>query len=92
MEIHEWYDEPFNAWFDGEIKDVHRGGKVAVKYADGSENLLDTHEVQAAIDVRPLAEWKRLVLQVDHSKSNRLTLSPSFTPQSCGLQLHLSPL
>jgi hypothetical protein len=76
VKIHEWYGAPHNAWFDGEIKDTHRGGKVAVKYTDGSENLLETHEAQAAVDVRPLAEWKRLVQEVKNGiryLENRLT-------------------
>lgn len=62
--IHEWYGPPHNTWFDGEVKDLHRAGKVSVKYTDGSENLLEPHEAQAAIDVRPLAEWKRLAEEV----------------------------
>ena len=74
--IHEWYGPPHNAWFDGEIKDLHRAGKVAVKYTDGSKNLLEPHEAQANIDVRPLAEWKRLMQQVKNGIGylrNRLT-------------------
>ena len=58
--IHEWYGQPHNAWFDGEVKDIRRAGKIAVKYTDGTENLLEPHEAKAAIDVRPLGEWKRL--------------------------------
>ena len=76
VKIHEWYGAPHNTWFDGEVKDVHRGGKVAVKYTDGSENLLEPHEAQAAVDVRPLAEWKRLVQEVKNGIGylrNRLT-------------------
>ena len=60
----EWYGPPYNAWYDGEVKDLHRAGKVAVKYSCGSENLLEPHEAQAALDVRPLAEWKRLAQEV----------------------------
>ena len=59
-----------------DIKDLHRGGKVVVKYNDGSENQLELHEAQAAIDVRHLAEWKRLVEQVKYGIGylrNRLT-------------------
>ena len=74
--IHEWYGPPHNAWFDGEVKDIRRAGKIAVKYTDGTENLLEPHEAKAAIDVRPLGEWKRLVQQVKNGIGylrNRLT-------------------
>ena len=64
MKTREWYGPPFNAWYDGEIKDLHRAGKVAIKYSDGSENLLEPHEARNAVDVRPLAEWRRLAQQV----------------------------
>ena len=28
----EWYGEPYNAWYDGEVKQLHRAGKVVIKY------------------------------------------------------------
>ena len=74
--IHEWYAQPYNTWYDGQVKDVQRGGRIVVKYTDGSENVLEPHEAQAAIDVRPLAEWKRLVQQVKNGIGylhNRMT-------------------
>ena len=64
--------------YDGEIKDIHRGGKVVIKYPaqPGEETLLEPHEAREAVDVRPLAEWKRLSQEVKNGityLNNRLT-------------------
>ena len=42
----EWYGEPYNAWYDGEVKQLHRAGKVVIKYPGypGQETLLEPHD------------------------------------------------
>lgn len=76
--MYEWYGPPYNDWYEGEVKDLHRGGKVAVKYTGfpGQETLLEPHEARAAIDIRQFPEWKRLVQEVKNGIGylrNRLT-------------------
>ena len=66
MKTREWYGPPHNAWFDGKVKSVMRGGDTIIEYLGhpGEETQLDSIEGREAVDVRPLAEWKRLVLEV----------------------------
>ena len=52
LKTREWYGPPYDTWFDGEIKDLHRGGKVVIKYPGypGQETLLEPHEAREAVD------------------------------------------
>ena len=57
VKTHEWYDLPHNAWFDGKVKSVRRGGDTIIEYPGhpGEEMQLDPIEGRKAVDVRPYA-------------------------------------
>ena len=60
------------------VKSAMRGGDTIIEYPGhpGEEMQLDPIEGREAVDVRPLAEWKRLVQEVENGIGylrNRLT-------------------
>ena len=61
--LYEYFGEPYNAWYDGEIKKITSDGfagspKIfSVKYSDGTEMDSEEHEVRRWLRVHDHALW-----------------------------------